>query len=320
MAGRGNTGFTLVELLVVITIIGILIALLLPAVQAAREAARRAQCANHLKQIGLAMIQHAEAHGHFPHGGWGYQWVGDPDRGFGLGQPGGWIYNTLPYLEQESLHEMGAGQSIAQKKTAFRKMCEVPLSVLHCPTRRRPVAYPTLPGYTSRNAEHVPAGSRTDYASNSGDVFEALWNYAPGGDDPTVVDAPTFNWPDASSCHGSSCPWMLVQPAHVRDGLSLTYLVGEKYLNPDDYLGHAEAADNQPILVGYDWDMSRWSAWPPRQDHPGVWERLNFGSPHAGAWQAVLCDGSVHGIDYSIDPEIHRRLGNRKDGQPVSEF
>src|SRR3977135_3561541 len=75
-------GFTLVELLVVIAIIGILVALLLPAIQAAREGARRAQCKSNLKQLALGCLNHHDTQKHFPTGGWGYQWVGDPDRGF----------------------------------------------------------------------------------------------------------------------------------------------------------------------------------------------------------------------------------------------
>ena len=90
-------GFTIIELLVVIGIIGIIMALLLPAVQAAREAARRTQCRNHLKQLGLAMQMHHDAYRRFPSGGWGVLWFGDPDRGTDRRQPGGWIYSQ-PHL------------------------------------------------------------------------------------------------------------------------------------------------------------------------------------------------------------------------------
>ena len=102
-------GFTLVELLVVITIIGVLIALLLPAVQAAREAARIAHCQNNLKQLALGCLSHESATRRFPTNGWGPHWTGDADMGNNWLQPGGWIYNILPYIEQQSLHDMGAG-------------------------------------------------------------------------------------------------------------------------------------------------------------------------------------------------------------------
>jgi len=102
-------GFTLVELLVVIAIIGILVALLLPAIQAAREAARRNQCTNNLKQWSLGALNHEAAHKHFPSAGLGGKWTGDPNWGFGRKQPGGWLYNILPYIEEQQIHDIGFG-------------------------------------------------------------------------------------------------------------------------------------------------------------------------------------------------------------------
>ena len=127
MRGRNHLGFALVELLVVITIIGILISLLLPAVQSAREAARRTQCPNNLKQMGLAILNHHQAHDYFPTTGWGANWVGDPDRGFTERQPGGWIYNTLPFIEQQTLRDIGSGEAFEQKKVSLMTLIGTPL-------------------------------------------------------------------------------------------------------------------------------------------------------------------------------------------------
>ena len=137
--------FTLIELLVVIAIIAILIGLLLPAVQKVREAAARAQCSNNLKQLGLGLHHCHDAVGHFPSAGWGWMWVGDPDRGYGPRQPGGWTFSVLPFIEQDNFHRLGSGQAIPSPRhdTNFGK-AQVPIRTFYCPTRRAPRAYPNI--------------------------------------------------------------------------------------------------------------------------------------------------------------------------------
>jgi prepilin-type N-terminal cleavage/methylation domain-containing protein/prepilin-type processing-associated H-X9-DG protein len=127
---RALGGFTLVELLVVIAIIGVLVALLLPAIQAAREAARRTQCINNLKNTGLAILNHHDTLGVFPTGGatWGAQigWFMDNGRPFGPAKQGlGWGYQVLPYMEQ------GAMRSI----TSQGELRKVAIPIFSCPSR-----------------------------------------------------------------------------------------------------------------------------------------------------------------------------------------
>ena len=102
-------------MLCTIAIVATLIGLALPAIQAAREAARAAQCKDNLKNLGLGATHHVNAYASFPSGGWGWDWVGDPDFGFLEKQPGGWVYNVLPFIEQKSIWSIGKGLDFAAR-------------------------------------------------------------------------------------------------------------------------------------------------------------------------------------------------------------
>jgi prepilin-type processing-associated H-X9-DG protein len=312
-------GFTLV-VLVVITIIGILISLLLPAVQAAREAARRAQCQNNLKQLGLAALNHEQAHGYLPAGGWGLFWVGDPDRGFGRRQPGGWIYNSLPYMEQAALHDTALGRTDSEKRTLLLEMLATPVSLLNCPSRRRSMAFPYGNSYQLRNVDMPTTVARSCYAGNGGDLK------GPGSDPPTFDDGDGntgFTFPSTANVTGIFYVLSQTTIADIKDGTSNTFLIGEKYIQPELYATGTDGGDNQPMLQGYDVDTVRFSQInastprPPLQDRPGYNNINCFGSAHPAGVNFVFCDGSVHMISDSIEFETYRRLTNRKDYLPI---
>ena len=316
-----SRGFTLVELLVVIATIGVLVALLLPAVQAAREAARRIQCANHLKQLSLAMHEHHDAFNRFPSGGWGWNLVGDPDRGTGLKQPGSWCYSILPYMEQQALYDIGKGLADTPKAAASPKRLSMPVPGFYCPSRRDAKAYPCA-NPDPNNSDPSPTGGRTDYAANA-----CYTGYPFGLSGPNSVaagDTMTANntWPNLPASHGVNGISFLrseISLAQVRDGSSNTLMLGEKYLRPEVYETGTDYADNETMYSGFNNDNHRSSEtqFPPQQDTLGYSVYDLFGSAHSGIYQAAFCDGSVHGIQYDIDLETHRRLGNRKDGQVV---
>jgi prepilin-type N-terminal cleavage/methylation domain-containing protein len=330
MSRRSHRGFTLVELLVVIAIIGILIALLLPAIQKAREAARRLQCGNNLKQIGQACLNHVDTLKFFPTGGWGWQWAGDADRGYGPRQPGGWGYNILPFLELKQLHDMNAGGNASGWVAA----AETPIGVYICPTRRKVMAYPFVNPTTflnyggSRRPEKLGA---CDYAGNGGAIFSGIPDGPGSLKEGDNMDSGT--WAQRPGGYASTNGIIVVayntKLVDIRDGASHTYLLGERYIGTDSYLNGLSYANDQGWDMGYDYDTIRWTYYnrqdteqnnayyAPARDRPGSENGLNFGSAHPYIFEMVFCDGSVHTIKYDVDRDIHRRLGNRKDREPI---
>ena len=327
--------FTLVELLVVIAIIGILVALLLPAIQAARESARRSQCVNHLKQIGIGFINHESTHKSLPSSGWHPWVVGDPVLGTGRVQPGGWMYQILPFIEEQAIYDItddGDLKITPRQKALSVKLQESTVSIFNCPSRRPAKAYGFRLANTwiPHNSDRPSQVARGDYAANSGDgqgmdwwVEEpgktASYEKLDGHPEWLLVDYNNpkgHQWPPFNGQTGINYLGAEIKYRHITDGTSKTYMVGEKYMNADWYDdpdGKNEPGDNHSIYQGYDWDTHRWAneVWLPTQDTPGLDGYWSYGSAHPGAWNMVLCDGSVQSQSYDIDGKIYGEFANR---------
>jgi len=345
-----SRGFTLVELLVVMAIIGILIALLIPAVQAAREAARQLQCKNNVKQLALGCLQHEHAIGFFPTGGWNKQWMGDPDRGFDRRQPGGWTYNVLPYIEAQALHDLGAGMNSTDKSAQAAIRAKTPLPVFYCPSRRPMARYPNHDNviYNCNGGQLLSATARTDYAANAGGEYHDQGYTFASSASMAAIDAAQASWPDNSSksewfdWNGIMYVLSRIKTADVKDGLSNTYLLGERFMEPKYYLDAQLEDWDDTVYCGYCYSNTRWAQhWfgddpgtakspgytmPPTQDQMTHHQdgmclygaSYVFGGPHPAGFNMAFGDGTVLAISFSIDLVVHNCLGNRADGKPVN--
>ena len=319
----------------VIAIIGILVALLLPAVQAAREAARRVQCNNHLKQIGLAMHNHHDTYKILPSGG--RHWRDFPtytqnnysgSSEVAPKQDNGWMFQILPFLEQGAVHDGGNRTGIARIHFVLQQA----IPGFYCPSRR--AAKPDLTGgapqnrYRNRTAARMSGDlGKNDYAgccnnanwysltqlpqfANNAAVRNAGFTDMPWDTDGAIIR--TDRWSNNGTRH------LTIRFASLAmDGTSSTLLVSEKRFALG-HLGTNPGYDNEGWACGWDWDVMRRGDWVPLPDrldrgNPGA----HFGSSHPGGINALFGDGSVHFIPYTVDRVVFARMCHRLDGGTV---
>ena len=319
-------GFTLVELLVVIAIIGVLVALLLPAVQAAREAARRTQCTNHLKQIGVAVHNYDSTHKAVPPA---YLW--------GAGHAT-WLVLILPYIEEGALYEQGdiSRQYYGQPDEVIRQQ----IPIYYCPSRRSPPQL-SVSGDGRGGIPHRP-GALADYAMGAGDgsgVDRWWFTTPPGGNGIARTTHYYAVYPPSKhvfvtpsgNLFGSTPNMTYTGWKHFRkfkdvtDGLSNTFLAGEKYVHPEHW-GEAAWGDSSfrnddaggvnvvfrqagpgfPIVTSAQHDLI-----------PASTALASFGGEHPGVCMFAMCDGSVRGISPEINSVTLGYLSNIGDGEVV---
>jgi prepilin-type N-terminal cleavage/methylation domain-containing protein/prepilin-type processing-associated H-X9-DG protein len=323
-----RTGFTIVELLVVIAILTIVIGLLSMAVQNVREAANRMVCRNNLQQIGLAMRQVDTQTGSYPSGGWGWFWIGVPSRKSDCRQPGGWIYNILPYVDQADLRKLGTND--ATLSSDMVRLVQSTVKFVNCPSRRTGGPWPgngnsyyiaDSNGNTSTITPGVMA--RTDYAANCGSDPADENNAGPSSVNDPAWQSPSFNYTGVIYLRS------YVRQEDITRGLSNVFLVGERYLNPLNYFNGQDGADNESMYVGFDNDLYRsayyapgdpttydpsnpGSSYYPMRDNAALPSNtFRYGSPHQPGFHMVYCDGHVDTIAYDVDMRVFAAGGTR---------
>ena len=309
---RAQRGFTLVELLVVIAIIGILVALLLPAVQAAREAARRTQCTNNLKQIGLAIHNFQLTHKFIP--------VSRVPCHHGT-----WASELWPFLEEGNLTQQWDPELAFHFQPLANVQAQVPVYL--CPTRRGPPQLSKPDADRRKSAPHRDS-ALADYAACAGDGIHAVWQWddVSAGADGAFVhggfdyhqEVCTGTDPDFRYSHHK----MYITFAKITDGTSKTLFVGEKHV-PSNKFGYL-SVDGETV---YDNSIYNPDSMPSFARFAGTGfglaqspeesYNINFGSYHPGVCQFVFGDGSVHVISNSINGTTLDLLANIADGMVI---
>lgn len=315
---KTTKAFTLVELLVVIAIIGLLVALLLPAIQAARESARRNQCSNNLKQIGLAIQLRHDAKKLLPPGRNGRTSSGNSGvNTFGVS----WAFELLPYVEQAPLFQAlvrALPSTDPQNAVAMRTA----VSTFICPSRREPVADRNFDNNDQAPPEenrNVAAGG--DYAGSAGLKIDfGLDN--PNGEPAGIIGGAMYTFSRNSILN-------------VTDGTTSTIAAGEKYIptedevrqaqpNLDEAMMHYEQGDTAyfsgdnrfAILRSTECGMANGEVPATGSCGPGRLREL-FGSEHSGISNFVFLDGHVQAIQQSIDLVTLQRISTISDDQTV---
>jgi prepilin-type N-terminal cleavage/methylation domain-containing protein len=318
-----HAAFTLVELLVVVAILAVLVALLLPAVQAARESARRGQCGNNLKQLAIATEAHKALIGHFPTGGWNGNSTPVAGGGNDWRQPGGWCYVLLPFMEQQAVYD-------AVNPT-------MPVPVFACPSRRGSSLGPgpnVMTDYAGNRGAWADPAPATNATGNRTTTFGPS-----GGTLPSVVPTNEDDWKAVAQTLSTVAQTLnasqfvllgtgsvatggvifagsSLTPALIRDGAQNTYLFAEKYV-PRTAYATGTTGYGRCAYVGDSSDNLRGGHRQPESDGTPWNANLEgaFGGPHAAAFMAAMCDGSVKTIDLGIDPAVHFLLACRADRQ-----
>jgi len=283
-------GFTLVELLVVIAIIGALVGLMLPAVQSAREAGRRMECTNKLKQVGLAVVNYEQARKEYPSG------RNSRDQ-FGIA----WSFRILPYMEYQELYDAyDKTARVDDTKNSVAMRTAVP--TYFCPSRRPPTSDRNFDDNDQPPVvKGVAAGG--DFAANAGSYF----NYY-------VASGTTFDPKQGGPIHTFS----KVQPRQVTDGLSKTFAAGERHIP-------RRTNSSSPDLVQRDQgDTAFFAADTPQTlfrdtfrglaDGPDDLSNRKYGSMHTGVTNFVFLDGHVEPIDNTTDRSVLRWYCTVGDG------